>query len=236
MADVIYTNDKYADMKKNTVSAANQLKPDRYTRIYNSAGKGKRILLLGNSITLHGVLESIGWTYECGMAASSPEKDYVHLLMSKIQKENPDAVIYVCQVSQWEINYKKPDEVFEKYSLARDFNADIIVARFIENCSSVDFDKEIFKDKYCQLIDFFNSSGKADIILTTGFWMHPGDDGIKEIGTERNLPVIYLGDLGADDKMKAIGLFEHNGVANHPGDAGMEAIADRIWAELATLI
>src|SRR5437868_4243223 len=43
-----------------------------------------KVLFLGNSITLHGPSEKIGWNGNWGMAASAGEKDYVHLLLGRI--------------------------------------------------------------------------------------------------------------------------------------------------------
>lgn len=76
------------------------------------------------------------------------------------------------------------------------------------------------------------SDNQVKVVMTTSFWKHTGDTTISEIGEECGYPVIYLGDLGEDDEMKAIGLFEHSGVANHPGDKGMATIAERIMEKL----
>lgn len=232
--NVVYktSEEDYTQMAKNNVDSKNQLNKKAYFSVYNPEGKGKRIMFAGNSITLHGILDSIGWHRECGMAASSIENDYVHILMKKIDSMTKDASYSICQVSEWERNYKNGTEFHQRYEAAGEFGADIIVMRFVENCPAEDFDSSAFKRELGLLLDCLNKNQKAKIILTTGFWKHPGDSMILEYAKENNLPCVQLGDLGELDEMKAIGLFEHVGVANHPGDLGMKNIADRIFAEL----
>lgn len=110
--------------------------------------------------------------------------------------------------------------------------ADIIICRFVENCSMDGFCGDTFKKEYISLIDYINSKGNAEVIFTASFWTHPADDTIIGIAEERGYPCVKLGDLGQMDKMKAIGKFEHEGVAIHPGDKGMKTIAERIWREI----
>ena len=222
-------------IEKNTVKAENQLKPNEYVSFEGENNKGIRIMFLGNSITLHGIKHDIGWHNRWGMAASAKEKDYVHIIENEILKENPDAAFCICQAAAWEMKFKNGKELHSLFEPARDFRADIIVARLIENCPFDNFDKETFKNEYFGLIRYL-SGENTRVILTTGFWKHIGDKAIEEMAREENIPLVKLGDLGEDDSMKAIGLFEHSGVANHPGDKGMQAISDRILAVLKTML
>ena len=134
----------------------------------------------------------------------------------------------ICQSSGWERSYTNENHC-DPYKPARDFNADIIIMRIIENCKASEFQPEVFTKAYKDFISYLNKSGNAKVVLTTSFWPHPGDENIKQVGEELGLPVINLGDLGKDDSMMAKGLFEHSGVAVHPGDLGMKVIAERIW-------
>lgn len=226
----------YLQMSKNTVSAADQLKDGEYIRFYHTSGSGKRILFVGNSITMHGYKPEIGWYADHGMAASAPEKDYVHLVMSGARSVDPSAAFCLCQASKWERSYREGETVLPIYASARAFNADILILRIIENCPAADFSPEIFRAELKKLLKYLAPKPDAHIILTTGFWHHPGDAAITALGEAEGYPVIPLGDLGEQDEMKAIGLFAHDGVANHPGDLGMKHIAERILSAILPLI
>jgi len=216
-------------LAKNTVKATGQLKKEHFVTFLNEYKPDNlKVLFVGNSITLHGFRPEIGWIGRFGMAASCEENDYVHLCMREMSRKNASISFGISQMAEWECNYKNGEAMLPDYERARNFNADVIIMRLVENCPAKDFDKVAFKREYDKLIKYLNPSESAKIILTTGFYKHPADEVILEYAKENNLSVCSLGDLGESDDNKAIGLFEHSGVANHPGDTGMRKIADRI--------
>lgn len=229
MKENVKQEELYGQIRKNTVQAKEQLTGTEEIRFEHGDHSGARILFVGNSMTLHGVKEDIGWNHCWGMAASAKEKDYVHCLMRTVREKDPNASFYICQASEWERRYKEGKETYPLYEEARQFQADILIMRLIENCPVEEFDAAVFKNELGAFLAYLNPSGKAKVVMTTGFWRHPGDEAILELSRERNWPVAELGDLGEMDSMKAIGLFEHAGVANHPGDLGMEKMAERIY-------
>ena len=221
-----------AQIDKNTVKAENQLDKEEIISFDYKENTGKRILFVGNSITLHAPKEDIGWSGNWGMAASSKDKDYVHMTEKMVLEKNSDAAFCVCQVSSWETVYKDGEKVLDTFKEARDFGADIILMRIVENCIRNDFDAEIFKKEYKKLISYLSGDKEPAVIITSGFWKHPGDEALEEVAKEIGADFICLGELGEREEMRADGLFEHKGVAHHPGDLGMQTIAELAFEKI----
>ena len=77
-----------------------------------AAAKGgvRKILFLGNSITLHGPSARVGWSGNWGMAASAKEKDFVHLVLNSLAKPTgaePEAMVR--NIAQFERQYATYD-------------------------------------------------------------------------------------------------------------------------------
>ena len=213
-------------IKENTVSAENQMKNSSYLSFLGNEGAGVRVLIVGNSITRHGPKADIGWNADHGMAASAPEKDYVHRLYEKLTGIGKDVCFRIRQCAEWEMNLREKD-ILNRYNEEISFNADVLVFRLGENVSSENV--PYFYDALKKFVKHIVSDG-CKIIFTTCFWRNNGiDSAIRAFACEIGAPCVELGDLGDDSAMKATGLFSHSGVAAHPGDKGMEEIAERIF-------
>ncbi|MCQ2400130.1 MAG: SGNH/GDSL hydrolase family protein [Clostridia bacterium] len=223
-------------LKDNTVSAVNQM--IKSTELYYLGEKKencKKIYVIGNSITRHGPKEDIGWNRDWGMAASSPDKDYVHVLYSMLENAGLTPWFLVRQGANWEFDFENYDFT-EKYKEDKKFGADIIVFRLGENVHDLTEEKmPAFIEKATALLRFL-SNGSTKFVFTTCFWEYKNlDDCVKKISSSFNSPLVLLGDLGHDEKMRSQEDFWHEGVKGHPGDLGMKTIAERIFNEIINL-
>ena len=217
------------DIEKNTVDASKQVK-EKF-KIFDGVKGGKRVLFLGNSITLHETKPEIGWNHNWGMAASSEQNDYVHIVLDGL-KEKFGAVNYcITNVGEWELNFWKT-EVLENFFASKDFGADIVVVRLGENVNRQKLSEYDFEKYFENFVRYF--TGKAEkVIITDLFWEYKElDEMIKNVCERVSGQFVTLSDLGYDNANKALGLFEHEGVALHPGDRGMAKIAERILAAI----
>ena len=218
---------EFRGIKDNTVSAVNQMVNSSELSFLGDEKAKIRILVVGNSITRHGPLAEIGWERDWGMAASAPEKDYVHRLYAKLTENGQDVYMRIRQCSFWERNFHKED-IFSYYTEERAFDADIVVFRLGENVAEED--KPQFKEALEKFITYICPTGKT--VFTTCFWKNDIiDEAIQTVAKARG-EICLDGFLAKDESNMAIGQFEHGGVAGHPSDKGMEAIAELIFHAL----
>ncbi len=219
-----------AEVKKNTVSAKGQLEEAYRLQIYDKEMANIRILFVGNSITYHAPKADIGWNGSWGMAASCREKDYVHQTVTLLEKKYASVGYGVAQVADWEREFDQVEARQWKHPYVglANFSADVVVIRLGENISNEKVDLPDIKRYIVEMIRFFSAHAKQ-VIVTDNFWRREKLDTIlKNICKEYGYTFCRLSDLYEDKKTMALGQYEHEGVALHPSDYGMEQIAKRI--------
>ena len=214
----------------NTVPATNQLPADARMR---GEGEGSpRVLFLGNSITLHWPAPAIGWHGDWGMAASRQENDYVHICMRRLRAVYPQAGWRIGALADWERAFWTDEAVLKDFYPLRDWRPNYIFCVILgANTPESELDKHDFAQHYRRMIRFFNPERDAKVIVTDMFWACPAkDEAIRAAAEAEGAILVPMGDLGATAEMMALDEYEHRGVAGHPGDRGMEAIASRLLA------
>jgi hypothetical protein len=190
----------------------------------------QHVVIVGNSITRHPAKPEIGWNNDWGMAASAREKDFVHLLINRFQQKAPGAQVKFQNIAEWERTYWKYD--LSRLDTVKTFKPDLLIVRLGENVQKDSVAIMKFQTYFPQLLDRL-ASDSTRIVVASSFW--PGNPAIavmKQVCEQRGVTYLALDHLDADPKNKALGLFADPGVAIHPSDQGMQAIADAIWDKI----
>ena len=193
----------------------------------------RRILFLGNSITLHGPKADIGWTGNWGMAASSEDKDYVHLVTSALARHTGSRPqILVSNIAGFERNYATYDVDSQMKDLFA-FDPDLVVLTIGENVPALGSEeaKTQFKAGVMSILRCAMAKRHPLVVVRSCFWADAAkDEVLRQACQEVGGIFVDAGPLGRDpaNAARSERSFAHAGVAGHPGDKGMKALAGAI--------
>jgi alpha-galactosidase len=198
-----------------------------------SYAQPQKILFVGNSITKHGPKADIDWHGNWGMAATSEDKDYVHLVTKALAaKHGAQPEILVKNVADFERNHVGYD-IAGKFADAAAFKADLIILCIGENVAALKTPEAQadYQAQVTALLKALKTNPKAAIIVRSSFWANPAKDSAMRQACEAvGGTFVDIGALSKDEQNYARSErpYKHAGVANHPGDRGMAAIAEEI--------
>ncbi|RLS55402.1 MAG: SGNH/GDSL hydrolase family protein [Planctomycetota bacterium] len=197
----------------------------------------RKVLFLGNSITLHGPAPQIGWTGNWGMAASREELDYAHRLTQRIgQHASGEPQVLVKNIADFERGLDT-FPITEKLAQELGYQADLVVLAIGENVAALNSDElqERYAKAFASLVGEIQKQGPSTLLIRSCFWADAVKDKImRRICESVSAVWVDISTLGhqPENSARSERTIEHAGVAGHPGDRGMQAIADALWMAL----
>lgn len=200
---------------------------------------GYNYLAIGNSITDHGTCSY--WWSESGMAASTADNDYYHLVTAALSGEKGAFSSHKYNFFAWETQSADRAETLQLLDRYLSPNLSLVTIQLSENVT----DTATFATDLAELVNYVKTKcPHAEILLVDDFWSDEKSDIKRQVATDcgtyfadlgeiRNDPVYQCG-LGTTvyDADGGAHVVEHVGVSRHPGDLGMRYIADQILSAL----
>lgn len=187
--------------------------------------KIKRVLVLGNSIVKHPPLPSIGWNNNWGMAASSIDSDFVHILIRDIKKKDSGCKIMFENIADFERDFDTYD--FKQAQAFKDFKPDLIVMRICENVNADKAVEKGFIKYYDSLLTYIDP--KAPKVVISGFWRNNEVNRmLHDYAYLKGFSFIDQTSI-CSNETKAIGQYKDSGIQEHPNNLGMRKIEQSIW-------
>ena len=186
--------------------------------------KDLKVLVIGNSILRHSPAPNLGWYGDWGMAASSPEKDFLHVYESLLQTSDMYKSVEVSSknLAVWENDFNYNLNNFQDLNTQ---NYDILIVRLGENVANI-------PNYYAALnamINFFKTE-KTKVIITGIVWDNDQVENVqKQVALENDYEYIPFDVFKTDPLNYSWGLFESGPVAAHPSDLGMKNIAELLY-------
>lgn len=193
-------------------------------------------LILGNSITKHPIKDNV-WFGEWGMAATKAEYDFVHIVEEGLKTKDANAVCSCINISDWERDFSTSLSSLIGNQLSS--STDLVVIRLGENVPSANMSN--FATAIGELINYIYSvTPTVRMVITGGFWTNSSlEEQIITAANANRIDYIKLNNLdtnyyketlghyvyGADSQIHEI---TNSGVAIHPNNKGMAAIANAI--------
>ena len=190
----------------------------------------RKVLILGNSITKHGPKADIDWAGNWGMAASAEAKDFVHVVIAGLAAKGGGAPeTMVKNIADFERAYAGYD-IGGKLREAIDFQADLIIVAIGENVPAFKKPEEqaAFQESATKLLTALKAGRQPVVLVRSCFWKNTAkDQALRQASAAAGGRFVDISALAGDEGNYARSerTFKHAGVANHPGDKGMVAIA-----------
>lgn len=200
---------------------------------------------IGNSVTCNEPCDY--WWGHYGMAASAPEKDYVHQVKDYIiQTTNVNVDVKTGSIKEWETAEGSRDAMFSTFDGILNTDTDLVTVQAGENITN---HKDSLYNDYCNLIIHIHEKAPNAQIIVLGnvLWDFTDVDAAKacacaDTGTlyidlaefKTNYDAMYRSYVGAPVVGDDGNIYEiwYDCVAAHPNDAGMTYIAEKIEEQI----